>query len=175
MRTPGKLMALILLALGLTGCSSATIPTAAPTPTSTPTPTAMVQISVYFTDSQRLTSGTAPLEVAVTRTVPATATLPEAALTEFFKGPTAEEQARGLQAITSGFTGLSSLEIEDGIARVHLAGPCASNGAAYTVAQLLIKNLLQFPEIKAVKIYDASGQTSEPTGESNSIPICLEP
>ena len=116
-----------------------------------------------------------PFEVPVQRLVPAISKRPEAVLTEFFKGPTAEERRRGLAAITSGFIGFSRLEIQDGIARVYLMGTCASGGATYTVAQPLMKNLLQFKEIKYVKIYDAAGTTETPEGPSNSIPECLEP
>jgi len=136
---------------------------------------ALVPATVYFTDTHRFAVGTPPFEVPVTRLVPATADPPAAVLTEFFKGPTAEERRRGLDAITSGFTGFSRLEIRDGIARVYLTGPCSSGGAAYTVAQPILKNLLQFKEIRYVKIYDAAGTTEEPEGPTNSIPFCLEP
>jgi len=48
-------------------------------------------------------------------------------------------------------------------------------GATYTIAQPLMKNLRQFPDIDYVKIYDAEGQTGQPEGLSDSIPFCLEP
>ncbi|MCL6430498.1 MAG: GerMN domain-containing protein [Anaerolineae bacterium] len=151
-----------------------------PTPPATDTPVpptgpAEVNVQVYFTDEKRFNAGTLPFEVAVERLVPASADLPGAVLQEFFKGPTEEEQARGLRAITSGFTGFSALEVKDGIARVYLTGPCVSHGAAYNVAALIMRNLSQFEEIRAVKIYDAEGVTEEPEGEVNSIPPCLEP
>lgn len=135
----------------------------------------MVEITVYFTDEVRFAEGSLPFEVAVTRLVPSESAGPDAALRAFFQGPTEEERERGLVAITSGFEGLDSLEIEDGIARVYLSGPCASMGATYTVAQPLLRNLLQFEAIRYVKIYDAEGQTGEPGGPSHSIPPCLEP
>ncbi len=135
----------------------------------------LAEITVYFTDTNRFKEGTMPFEVPVERLVPKTAQRPAAVLAEFFKGPTAEERQRGLAAITSGFTGFSRFEIQDGIARVYLTGSCASGGAAYTVAQPIMKNLLQFKEIKYVKIYDAAGTTETPEGPSNSIPACLEP
>lgn len=141
-------------------------------PTATP---GTVQVTVYFTDRNRFATGTPPFEVGVTRSVPATANLPEAVLAELFKGPTAEEKARGLEAVTSGFTGFRTLQVQDGIACLYLTGPCTSHGATYTVAQPILKNLLQFQEIKAVKIYDADGVTTEPGGLTNSIPPCLEP
>ncbi len=152
-------------------------PTTLPPATDTPVPPtepAEVKVQVYFTDENRFNAGTLPFEVAVERLVPASANLPEAVLLEFFKGPTEEEQARGLRAITSGFTGFV-LEVKDSIARVYLTGPCVSHGAAYNVAALIMRNLSQFEEIRAVKIYDAEGVTEEPEGEANSIPPCLEP
>jgi Fe-S cluster biogenesis protein NfuA len=107
---------------------------------------------------------------------PAGSNLPEAVLTEFFRGPTAEEAEQGLAAITSGATGFQALRIdEDGVAYVTLEGPCSSMGATYTIAQPLMKNLRQFPDIDYVKIYDAEGQTGQPEGLSDSIPFCLEP
>jgi len=158
-----------------------TAPVDVPSPTAlpaTPIPTAapaIVEITVYFTDENRYALGTPPFEVGVTRAVPASANLPEAVLAEFFSGPTAEESARGLVRINSGFTGFSRLTVEGGIARISLTGPCASNGATYSIAQLLLKNLLQFPEIEYVKIYDADGTTEAPDGPTSSIPFCLEP
>jgi len=147
----------------------------APSPTPSPTEPPQVEIFVYFTDSNRYAAATPPFEVAVTRYVAPTSNLPEAVLTEFFKGPTEEERSQGLDLITSGFTGFKSLQIEDGVAHVYLTGPCASGGATYTIAQPLLANMLQFDEIDFVKIHDADGETEVPTGQSNSIPFCLEP
>lgn len=190
------LAATLLLLAGLAACTPTPLPTAAPAPTPTPaavqsptrppSPTvaptaaptatpATVQVTVYFTDRNSYNTGTPPFEVGVERTVPAGANLPEAVLAEFFKGPTAAEQAKGLEKIASGFTGFSALKVQGGIARVYLSGPCQSHGATYTIAQPIIKNLLQFPEIKYVKIYDADGTTEDPDGATNSIPVCLEP
>ena len=132
-------------------------------------------ITVYFTDSNRFALGTPPFEVGVSRTVSSSARLPEAVLAEFFKGPTAAEKAQGLEAVLSGFTGFSQLQIESGVAYLYLTGTCRSNGATYTIAQSLMKNLLQFPEIQWVKIFDQDGSTEDPDGLTNSIPFCLEP
>ncbi len=180
-----KLISLIVIVLvGVVGggCTAenqvGSLPTPIPTltsiPTLTPTPK-LVAITVYFTDSNRYAVGTPPFEAAVTRTVPASANLAEAVLLAFFDGPTLEEGEQGLEAITSGFDGFSVLVIEDGIARLYLRGECASLGATYTVAQPIMKNLLQFPEVLYVKIYDENGETEIPEGDSNSIPFCLEP
>lgn len=160
----------MLLLLLPAGCQPATPGAPAATATSD-----QVAITVYFTDSNRYAEAIEPFEVAVSRTAPAGSNLPEAVLTAFFKGPTVGEAQQGLDAITSGATGFSALRIEDGIAHVTLAGECSSMGATYTIAQPLMKNLLQFEEIDYVKIYDAAGETEVPAGPSNSIPFCLEP
>jgi hypothetical protein len=163
------------LEIGVEETPTPTPTVAEPTPTPVPTEPPQVEIFVYFTDSNRYTAATPPFEVAVKRYVAPSANLPEAVLTEFFKGPTEEERAQGLDLITSGFTGFSSLKIEDGVAHIYLTGPCASGGATYTIAQPLLANLLQFDEIEFVKIYDSNGETEEPSGPNNSIPFCLEP
>ncbi len=184
-----KVFSVLALAVLLAACTAApaapAAPPAAPTAVPTTAPEAMVPptepppaaatVQVYFTDSNRYATGTPPFEVAVARPLPAGANPPEVALAAFFQGPTDEEKAQGLEAITSGFTGVSRLEIRAGVAHVYLAGPCRSNGATYTVAQPLIATLRQFPDIRFVKLYDADGVTTDPAGESNSIPPCLEP
>lgn len=139
------------------------------------TESSQIEISVYFTDSNLFAIGTPPFEVAVTRSVAQTSNLPEAVLAEFFQGPTEEERSQGLELINSGFTGFSSLNIENGVAHVYLTGPCESRGATYTIAQPLLANLRQFDEITFVKVYDSNGETEDPSGQTNSIPFCLEP
>ncbi|MFA5873223.1 MAG: hypothetical protein WC832_04595, partial [Anaerolineales bacterium] len=59
--------------------------------------------------------------------------------------------------------------------RVYLTGTCASQGATYTIANLIYANLKQFPEIQWIKIYDQNNETETPDGQSGSIPFCLEP
>jgi hypothetical protein len=152
----------------------ACIPAGSPAPTAPVSP-AMVTLTIYFTDVDRYQVGTEPYEAAVTRTVALPASLPEAVLSQLFIGPTEAEKAQGLAVILSGTTGFSKLTIEDGIARVTLTGTCASNGATYTIANLISANLNQFPEIKWIKIYDQNNETETPTGQSGSIPFCLEP
>jgi hypothetical protein len=171
-----KLATLLLWLLLPAACRPAGEP-ASPTAGEVASPTAgEVEIAVYFTDTNRYAAATEPYEVAVTRTAPAGAGLPAAVLAAFFEGPTAGEAAQGLEAITSGATGFRELRIDDaGVAHVTLEGPCSSGGATYTIAQPLMKNLLQFEEIDYVKIYDEAGQTGTPAGASNSIPFCLEP
>ena len=138
------------------------------------TPT-LVEITVYFTDTNRYAVGIPPFEVPVTRSVPEESILPGALLEAFFDGPTEEEQSQGLESITSGFTGFREIKIQDQIAHVYLTGQCKSMGTTYTVAQPLMRNLLQLEEIHAVKIYDEMGLTEAPLGAGNSVPPCLEP
>jgi hypothetical protein len=140
----------------------------------TPKP-ATVSLTVYFTNINRYAIGTEPYEDPVTRTVPKTGSLPEMVLKQVFIGPTSAEKAQGLDVILSGTTGFSKLTIEDGVARVYLTGKCNSRGATYTIGNLIFANLAQYPEIRWVKIYDENGETETPTGQTSSIPICLEP
>ncbi len=58
---------------------------------------------------------------------------------------------------------------------MKLTGNCSSAGSTYTIANLIMKNLKQFSEIRHVKIYDQNGGTEIPDGDANSIPFCLEP
>lgn len=132
-------------------------------------------VTVYFLDDNQYVVGREPYEKAVTRQIPVTDNVPQAVLEQLFRGPTPEEQARGLRLVTSGTTGFRDFHIEDGVAHVTLLGPCNSQGATYTIANLIFVNLRQFPEIQAVKIYDEQGQTGSPQGKSNSMPFCLEP
>jgi len=161
-------------------------PTYPPLPTATlfPSPTVVIssptppptlrEITVYFMDENRFIAGTEPYEVAVTRTTTSD-NLPLAVLEAYFAGPTVEEYQLGLRMLGSGFTTVRQFSIEDGIARVYLGGTCANNGAAYSVAALIMKNLSQFPEISAVKIYDENNDTLDPDSQYSSLPYCLEP
>ncbi|MBP8997524.1 MAG: GerMN domain-containing protein [Anaerolineaceae bacterium] len=156
------------------------LPTATlfPSPTfviSSPTPPPTLrEITVYFMDENRFIAGTEPYEVAVTRTTTSD-NLPLAVLEAYFAGPAVEEYQLGLRMLGSGFTTVRQFSIEDGIARVYLGGTCTNNGAAYSVAALIMKNLSQFPEISAVKIYDENNDTLDPDSQYSSLPYCLEP
>ncbi len=167
---------LLLGTLALAGClpQTSTVPavTEPPLPGATPT---LVTVPVYFTDSNRFATGTEPYEVAVMRVVPAEQSNPEYVIQQYFLGPSQEEQAQGLTAITSGFTGLRQLIVQDGVAHVYLEGACSSGGASYTIAAPLMRNLRQFEGIDFIKIYDAEGGTEQPQGLTDSIPFCLEP
>jgi hypothetical protein len=163
---------LTIISFTLAACLQRSI---SPTPAQlTPGPT-KVDALVYFISEGRFAIGIEPYEEPVQRSYPTGANLPEAVLYSYFEGPTEEERERGLEGITSGFTGFRRFQVEDGTAHVYLDGSCASHGAAYNISQLILVNLLQFQEIKAVKIYDEHDQTGDPSARGSSIPFCLEP
>ncbi len=144
---------------------------AVPTTESVPSET----ITVYFTDQAKFAVGTLPFEVAVTRPLPEGVDPIQAVLDAYFAGPTAEEQAQGLILVSSGFTGVREFTLDNGIAHIHFEGTCANNGAAYSVASVIGKNLEQFPEITAIKFFDEFDQTLDPDSDMSSLPYCLEP
>src|SRR5690606_17763410 len=97
-------------------------------------------------------------------------------LDEYFKGPGATEKyTYGWVALYNGFTGYDRYEVRDGVAHIYLQGTCDRAGATYTIADILTYNLKQFSEIRFVKIYDENGQTQNPGGANDSIPVCLQP
>lgn len=136
------------------------------------TPTASVD--VYFVHEDRYAAGIEPYTEAVTRTVPA-GTPARGALEALFAGPTAAEQAGGLGVVLSEATGFSDLGIANKIATVRLTGGCNSGGATFTIANLIVPTLTQFPTVDWVKILSPTGETADPVGPSHSIPACLEP
>ena len=97
-------------------------------------------------------------------------------LNEYFKGPGSTEYfTYGWRAIYDGFTGYSRVEFSGDMARVYLTGACAPARTDFTIANLLILNLKQFPIVQFVKIYDANGATEFSDGAVDSIPVCLKP
>lgn len=156
-----------------TACSisvNLTPTTLPPTQTVAPTPIMLQAITVYFTNEARFAVGTEPYEDAVTRQVPADSDPTRAILDQFFLGPSPEEFNAGLRLVRSGFTHVRDLKVENGIARVYLGGVCANNGAAYSVGSLIMKNLSQFSQITAVKIYDENDSTLDPDSANSSLP-----
>ena len=200
MKRPLFTILLILTAVTLMACSVSfdlfgdetqpaptlppTSPLLVPTATQVPQPTVVIalpspevfeqEITVYFLDENRFLAATDPYEVAVTRFTSET-NLPLAVLNAYFAGPTQEEFDQGLRMHGSGFTRVREFTIENGIAHVYLGDECANNGAAYSVAALIFRNLEQFPEITAIKIYDENDSTLDPDSTSSSLPYCLEP
>jgi murein DD-endopeptidase MepM/ murein hydrolase activator NlpD len=153
-------------------------PTITPTITSThtrqPTATPLYRlINVYFASRVRYNANTPPIEVAGVRWARSNA-LMQTALNEYFKGPGATERTSyGWISVNNGFTGYSRLELRAGVAHVYLTGACISEGRDFNVADLIRLNLKQFPEVQFVKVYDQNGQTQNPSGLSDSEPICL--
>ena len=173
MKTKVRIIPLLLFFVSLSGCAKSEL-----TPTTeiiSPPEIKMAEILVYFLDEAQFAVGQEPYEVEVIRQVHPDAFLPRMALQAYFDGPTEEEYSQGLRAVLSGCTGFSEFSIQDEIAMVKLTGPCTSGGSTYTLAQPIIKTLLQFPEIRYVKIFDGAGNTEEPFGRVNSIPEVLEP
>jgi hypothetical protein len=138
------------------------------------TPFRTVPVNVHFLDLYRFEQGVEPYTRAVSRQVipPATA---RGALQRLFAGPTQEEIAQRLRFVNSDATGFTDLSIVDGVARVRLTGGCSSHGSTFTVAGEIFPTLKQFSSVRWVKIYDPQGRTEQPTGQSDSIPECLEP
>ncbi len=58
---------------------------------------------------------------------------------------------------------------------MRLVGGCSSGGSTVTVAESIASTLKAFPTVDWVKIYSPGGTTERPTGNSDSIPECLEP
>lgn len=134
-----------------------------------------VKVKLYFVSKARYNANTPPFEVNGVRWARTNNVLPTV-LDEYFKGPGAtEKNSFGWIALFNGFTGYSRFELIDGVAHVRLKGVCTSNGRDFNIADLLMLNLKQFPEVRFVKIYDANGSTQNPIGLADSIPACLQP
>ncbi|HET8669906.1 MAG TPA: hypothetical protein VFM05_04570, partial [Candidatus Saccharimonadales bacterium] len=97
-----------------------------------------VEVTVYFTDNDRLIAGQLPYEVAVKRMVPTSKNIVNAVLDEFFKGPSDVERNQGLAVINNGFTGYSQVEFANGGAFLYLTGSCQSNGTLYNITRPLL-------------------------------------
>lgn len=169
MRRIVRTLLLVCIAFAMLACSISFNLTETPSPVEIPT------ITIYFTDQAKFNVGTEPYEVAVSRPLPVGVDPVRAVLDAFFAGPTADETEQGLVLVSSGFTGVGELSFENGIAHLHMLGNCANNGAAYSVANLIHKNLEQFEQITAIKIYDENGDNLDPDSAMSSMPYCLEP
>ncbi len=129
---------------------------------------ARTRVPVYLTNAA--TAETRAVWRYVPSGAPATG-----ALHRMFAGPTAGEAAAGVSNTLSGATGFRNLSITAGIARVQLTGGCSSGGSAFTIANQIGDTLSQFSTVQWVKILSPSGQTGSPTGNTDSLPECLEP
>jgi hypothetical protein len=130
---------------------------------------------VYFVNKIRYEANAEPFVFTGDRWVRTDAVLKNT-LNEYFKGPGAVERTNfGWIALYNGFTGYSRFELIDNTVHVYLKGTCTSDGRDFTIANLLILNLKQFPEVRFVKIYDENGSTQNPLGAADSVPACLQP
>ncbi|WP_019876305.1 AMIN-like domain-containing (lipo)protein [Sporichthya polymorpha] len=129
---------------------------------------ARTRVPVYFTN--RATAETRSVWRYVPAGAPATG-----ALHRMFAGPTPAESAAGVGNTLSKATGFTNLSISNGIARVRLTGGCSAGGGAFSVANQIDATLSHYPTVRWVKIYSPTGQTGAPTGNSDSLPTCLEP
>jgi hypothetical protein len=134
-----------------------------------------IKINVYFINKFRYDNNLPPFERAGVRWA-RTNNIYLTLLNEYFKGPGASERYQyGWINLANGFTGYSKFELKDGVANIYLTGVCNRGSTTYTIANLLIYNFKQFPEIRFVKIYDENGSTQTASGLSDSIPACLQP
>jgi Sporulation and spore germination len=93
-----------------------------------------------------------------------------------FAGPTAAERSSGLRFVASRATDYQKLTVSTGaVARVQLVGGCSSGGSTVTIANEIMPTLRRLPNVSWVKVYDPAGRTERPTGQVDSIPVCLEP
>jgi hypothetical protein len=133
-----------------------------------------VNRKVFFFNLDNYVDNVEPFFSSVVRPVrpisPATGVLDR-----LFAGPLRSEKPDGLRLLRSHATGFADLTIADGVARVRLTGGCSSDGSTVTIAGEIMPSLRQFPSVDWVKILGPAGNTGSPTGDSDSIPACLEP
>ena len=139
-------------------------------PTNTPL---YLRVTVYFIDQARFDAGLIPPEVPVTRYAISTADPVRIVLDSYFRGPGDVERQNGLTNILNGFTGYNKLVIDNGVIHIYLTGSCEYSPLGYSIAQALMINLKQFPDVRGVKIYDQDGQTRDLPGTLDSAPACL--
>ncbi len=133
-----------------------------------------VERQVFFLDADAFAVGREPFFVARMRPVPLGSPA-TGVMDQLFAGPLVREQARGLRLVRSGAVGFADLAVSGGIARLRLLGRCSSGGSTITVAGEIAPTLRQFDTVDWVKVLDASGDTADPSGPSDSIPDCLNP
>ena len=149
-------------------------PSRTPTPTRTSPPSATPEwtlVKVYFSDNN-----TPPSAVNGVRWVKTSPFMGADVLNEFFKGPGhTEYYSYGWRAVFDGFTGYSKVELAGTTAHIYLKGACFPDDTGLTVADLVILDMKQFPNVTAVKVYDSLGSTRDPNGSGDSVPACLDP
>lgn len=129
---------------------------------------------IFFVDTHAFEIGQQPYVRAVQRPVIAP-NVGARSLDWLFAGPTPAEFAGGLAFVNSDATGFTNLSIQNRVARVRLTGGADSHGSTLTIASEISPLLKQFPTVRWVKIFGPNGDTENPTGQSDSIPVGLEP
>ncbi len=152
-------------------------PSVHPSDTRQPTATPLYYLfNIYFANSRRLAVNSPPYEATGKRYLRSNTNLYAGVLDQYFQGPGAVERYYyGYISLYDGFNGYTELDVSDGVARVYLSGSCERGRPDFTIANLITDNLKQFPEVQFVKVYDQDGQTEHPDGQSNSLPLCLDP
>ncbi|WP_460715098.1 AMIN-like domain-containing (lipo)protein [Nocardioides dilutus] len=133
-----------------------------------------VDRKVFLFNVDNFVDNVEPFFIPVMRPVPAFSPA-TGVMDRLFAGPVRSEKADGLRLLRSRATGFADLVIEDGVAEVRLTGGCNSNGSTVSIAGEIMPTLRQFATVDWVKILDPSGDTASPTGDTDSIPACLEP
>lgn len=95
------------------------------------------------------------------------------ALQQLFEGPRRDEASKGLRLESSGATGVSDLRVLNGVASLRLVGGCDAHGSHVSVGNQITDTLKQFTVVKYVKIYGPDGTTTDPVGQTDSLPACL--
>lgn len=135
-------------------------------------PVEKTMVGLYFVDQAKVEAGEDPW-VKVEREVGAK-TPAKNAVWQLFKGPTPEEEARGLKLFGSGAAGFQDFNIEGDTVTLQLRDGCDSMGSTITVYDHVVKTLKEFPEIAHVRLLDPQGATQDIDG-GDARPACLEP
>ena len=131
-----------------------------------------VPVKVWLVDQAATTDWSSPKLRPVSR-LAATPRVAAGALDRLFAGATPAEQLTGLRSRSFTPTGWTKLSIRQGVARVQLTGQCEGQ-IDRGLGDEITLTLKQFPTVKAVKIYDPSGETLRPYGAVDSVPQCLQ-
>lgn len=131
-----------------------------------------VDATIYLIDKAKYEAGEEDYWVPVTRKVGAKSPAKNA-IWNMFKGPTAEEKAKGLVFMDSGATGFQGFKLEGDTVTLQLREGCDSKGSTVTVYDHLAKTLKGFPEISHLRV--AGPDDPMPTEPGDFRPGCLQP
>ncbi len=111
--------------------------------------------------------------VEVPRTVPKRHRI-KATLQHLLRGPSPAEIEQGLALDTSSATGFKDFQIGDGVVDITLTGGCDAAGREPTVYDAIARTLVQFEDVKGLRVRDPDGLTLAPASP-RSWPRCLVP